>query len=193
MFISKRADFREACKGVGDAVGSGTIGELVAQNNALISCYYEDVLDQASRSFRAAWVAAGIGFAVLILAALYALGVNALGVFGIVRGSSSADGSLGWIGSAVSGTVIEGVACVHFWLYSRAARQFGAFHICLERTHRYLMAFKIAEKIEGNRDETLKDLACIMANAPMITRQDIDTDINLPVVARKPQEQKAAP
>jgi hypothetical protein len=59
--------------------------------------------------------------------------------------------------------------------YARAAKQFGAFHICLERTHRYLVAFKIAEKINSsNRDKTLEELVCIMANAPMITGKDIN-------------------
>jgi len=65
---------------------------------------------------------------------------------------------------------------VSFWLYSRGAKQFGAFHICLERTHRYLLAYKIAEQIEDGKNETLRDLVCIMAHAAMITRQDIDSN-----------------
>ena len=60
------------------------------------------------------------------------------------------------------------------WLYGKATRQFSAFHICLERTHRYLLAYKISEKIESGRDRALENIACIMANASMITRQDID-------------------
>jgi hypothetical protein len=35
------------------------------------------------------------------------------------------------------------------------------------------VAYKIVEKINANKDETLHDLVCIMANAPMITRADI--------------------
>jgi hypothetical protein len=75
----------------------------------------------------------------------------------------------------VSGALMEFIAGVSFWLYSRGAKQFGAFHICLERTHRYLLAYKIADQIEDGKDQTLRDLVCIMANAPMITRQDIDS------------------
>jgi hypothetical protein len=74
----------------------------------------------------------------------------------------------------VSGVLIEFIAAINFWLYSRGAKQFGAFHICLERTHRYLLAYKISEQIKESRDKTLGDLVCIMANAPMVTGRDID-------------------
>ena len=59
-------------------------------------------------------------------------------------------------------------------LYGRAARQFGAFHICLERTHRYLLAYKMAEQIQNDKDDTIEKIVCIMANAPMITRVDVE-------------------
>jgi hypothetical protein len=79
-------------------------------------------------------------------------------------------GAIGLIG----GTVVEIIAGVQFVLYGRATRQFGAFHICLERTHRYLLAYEMAEQMTTNKDETLEKIVCIMANAPMITREDID-------------------
>jgi hypothetical protein len=53
-------------------------------------------------------------------------------------------------------------------LYKRVAEQFSAFHICLERTNRYLVAYKIVKETKGNIEQTLRDLACIMAKAPMI-------------------------
>ena len=93
------------------------------------------------------------------------------------QGATGGEGGFGFVvpgRGLVSGALMEFVAGVSFWLYSRGAKQFGAFHICLERTHRYLLAYKIAEQIEDRKDETLRDLVCIMANAPMITRQDID-------------------
>src|SRR5262249_4839470 len=79
-------------------------------------------------------------------------------------------GAVGLIG----GSLVEAIAGAQFVLYGRAARQFGAFHICLERTHRYLLAYKIADQIKVDKDQTLEKIVCIMANAPMITRQDID-------------------
>jgi hypothetical protein len=73
-------------------------------------------------------------------------------------------GTAGLIGSAI----IEATAGGAFWLYSQTAKQFSAFHICLERTHRYLLAYKIASEIGERKDDTFRDLVCIMANAPMI-------------------------
>ena len=81
--------------------------------------------------------------------------------------------TVGGIG-LVSGLLIEFIAGVNFWLYGRAARQFEAFHICLVRAHRYLTAYKISEKVNGNSDETLQKLICIMANAPMIPMRDVN-------------------
>ena len=72
-----------------------------------------------------------------------------------------------------SGLIVQVFAGVAFYLYQRASDQFGAFHICLERTHRYLVAYKIAEEIETQKEQTLRDLVCIMANAPMIVRNGI--------------------
>src|SRR6202795_1901980 len=93
------------------------------------------------------------------------------------QGATGGEGGFGVVvpgRGLVSGALMEFVAGVSFWLYSRGAKQFGAFHICLERTHRYLLAYKIAEKIEKNRDQTLEKIVCIMANAPMISQADID-------------------
>ena len=73
----------------------------------------------------------------------------------------------------ISGVLIEFIAGINFWLYSKASKQFGAFHICLERTHRYLVAYKIGEETGSRKEMVLEHLACIMASAPMITNRDI--------------------
>jgi cytochrome bd-type quinol oxidase subunit 1 len=49
----------------------------------------------------------------------------------------------------VSGVIIEFIAGINFCLYSRASKQVGAFHICLERTHRYLIAYKDLRRDDG--------------------------------------------
>jgi hypothetical protein len=75
----------------------------------------------------------------------------------------------------ISGSVVELIAGTQFYLYRNSAKQFGAFHICLERTHRYLLAYTMAEQIGAHdKDRTLEKIVCIMANAPMITHQDIE-------------------
>ena len=106
----------------------------------MILDYYEDVLEQAQKSFNAAKRVATIGFVVLIVTVLYLLVVDALSHM-VIPGLHVSEPSLkvGSIG-VLSGALIEFIAGINFVLYARASRQFGAFHICLERTHRYLVS-----------------------------------------------------
>jgi hypothetical protein len=83
-----------------------------------------------------------------------------------------------------SGLIIQVFAGVAFYLYQRASDQFAAFHVCLERTHRYLLAYKIAQEVETQKEQTLHDLVCIMANAPMILRYEIDSKNEMTSKAR---------
>lgn len=165
---------RQACDELGDAMDTGTVGDIVKRHEKLILQYYEDVQRQAKQSFESAKYVARIGFWVLIATLAYTLIFDALAriqIPGLVMTQPSiAVVSMG----AVSGALIEFIASINFWLYARASRQFGAFHICLERTHRYLVAYKIAGEIGDKKDETLQRLVCIMANAPMITHQDVE-------------------
>jgi hypothetical protein len=166
----------EICKELKPAL-SGDIGDVVAKHEEMILHYYSDVQDQAQQSFLSAKIVSRIGFAVLIATLTYTLVFDALSR---LHWTSLMEMPTGTLTTAsiglVSGVLIEFIAGVNFWLYSRAAKQFGAFHICLERTHRYLVAFKIAEKISiNNRDKTLEELVCIMANAPMISGEDINS------------------
>jgi hypothetical protein len=167
---------QRACRELKDAVDGGTLGDVLDKFERLIVRYYEDVQKQAMTSFEAAKTVAWVGFTVLIATLVYVLVFDALDRFQ-VRGLSinSKSFTVESVG-VISGILIETIAGVNFWLYARASRQFSAFHICLERTHRYILAHKISSEIEENRDQTVRDLVCIMAHAPMITRQDIEAD-----------------
>ena len=165
---------RSPCEGLAVALNGGDVGETVERVQNLILQYYGDVQSQATQSFQSAKRVAYLGFALIITTIVYVVFTDLLlhiqpGWFHETKGSMSV-GAIGLI----SGGIIEFIAAVNFTLYGRAARQFGAFHICLERTHRYLLAYKIAEGIKTEKDKTLEKIVCIMANAPMITRQDIE-------------------
>lgn len=159
---------KESCKEVGKALDHGSVGEMVEKHEELILKYYADVQAQAQQSFREAKRAVQVGFAVLILTCTYTL------AFHLARSlrpdifkfdpQSMSPMSIGLI----SGAMIEFIAGVQFWLYSKASKQFGAFHICLERSHRYLVAYKFAQETGDRREQVLENLACIMARAPMI-------------------------
>jgi hypothetical protein len=163
---------RQACEELGLAIESGGLGDIVEKHESLILQYYVDVQDQARQSFAAARSVARIGFWVLLATLLYVFVFDALGRFGRASSSAGMPITVASVG-VVSGALIEFIAAINFWLYARSARQFGAFHICLERTHRYLLAYKIADQLQGDKDATLRDLVCIMANAPMITHADV--------------------
>jgi TRADD-N domain-containing protein len=144
----------------------------VAKHEQLIMHYYGDVQEQAKRSFDTANSTARMGFFVLIVTLAYAFVIDGLSRFGLGH-STEASFTAAGVG-IISGVLIKFIAGVAFWLYSRSAQQFAAFHICLERTHRYLLAYKMVEQLVTNKDETLRDLVCIMANAPMISRDHVD-------------------
>jgi hypothetical protein len=165
----------KACHALGNAMNGPDIGQIVAKTEKLILHYYEDVQNQAVQSFRSAKVAAYIGFGVLLLSIGYLVTVDFLILIGQITrpGNEATRMDIAWVGVA-SGFIVEFIAGVNLLLYGRAARQFGTFHICLERTHRYLVAYKMADKITGDKDGTLEKLVCIMANAPMITRSDME-------------------
>lgn len=130
------------------------INELSALHLQLVKDYYGDVLRQANASFWCAVVFAGLGFCVLA----YSIWVTMYTSIG-----------LGLIG-VVSGGLVEFISAIVFFVYKRATEQFNTFHVCLERVHRYLIAFILDGKIEdkSERDKARHDLACIIADAPMI-------------------------
>jgi hypothetical protein len=165
-------NIKQTCEELKEAFG-GPMGATVVKLQNLIMAYYEDVKEQANISFDNALCVAAIGFLVLVVSVVYALVFDALNRLGITTKSPLE----GWLNVSVlgliSGAVIEFIASVAFVLYGHGAKQFYAFHICPERTHRYLLAFKIAEQIQGEKDKAFHELLCVMANAPMIAPGDL--------------------
>jgi hypothetical protein len=162
------------CEELGEAVGKSDVGQTVTAVQHLIFRYYDNVREQATESFESAKRVALFGFVLLVLTLAYVIFIDLMlhrptSGFAATSGGMSV-GQIGLMGSSI----VEAIAGLQFYLYGKATRQFGAFHICLERTHRYLLAYKIAEQMESGKDDTLQKIVCIMANAPMITRQDID-------------------
>jgi len=171
-------DIKKACDELGLAIEGGKLGDIVAKHETMILHYYRDVQEQAQRSFLTArWFGWG-GFAVLTMTLAYVTVLDALGRFSVVTPlPKDAEPSV-WMTVAtvgvISGVLIEFISVVGFWLYRRTSEQFAAFHICLERTHRYLIAYKISSEMSGaDKESTMRDLVCIMAKAPMITRSDL--------------------
>jgi hypothetical protein len=162
------------CETLGRAVHDD-LGKTVEEVQKLILRYYDNVRDQAEQSFRSAKRVATVGFVLLASTIAYVVFIDLMvhvsaSGFSVPTAGAMNVGAIGLIG----GGIVEAIAGTQFVLYGRATKQFGAFHICLERTHRYLVAYKMAETIGPSNAATLEKLVCIMANAPMITQQDID-------------------
>jgi TRADD-N domain-containing protein len=168
MAEKSKLEFERTCAELSDEIEKGSLGAVYAKHQKLIMQYYVDVQDQAQRSFAIAAILAVAGFLVLI-GTLGVVGWHSWGDKWWNQGTFAAAG-------VVSGFAMEYVAKIAFDLYARCAKQFGAFHICLERTHRYLLAYKIADRMGDTKQQTFRDLVCIMANAPMIS----DRDVGLP-------------
>lgn len=174
--MASQLEKHAACDELRDAISVGDIGDIAAKHEKLILHYYEDVQTQAKQSFESAQRVAKIGFWLLIVTFGYVVFVDVVTQLKPLSAwvdASKRSMNVGSVG-VVSGIVVEFIAAVNFYLYSKASKQFGAFHICLERTHRYLVAYKIADKMQTKKDETLEKLVCIMANASMITREDVN-------------------
>jgi hypothetical protein len=124
--------------------------------------YYSDVRKQAMQSFWSALAAAGIGMLFFFYAIWQTMPTKSQGV------SNSS-----WIGIA-AGTLTQFISGVNFYLYFKAARQFASFHICLERTNRFLLANTISESLHGPaRDEARRALVDTIAAAPMLTLETV--------------------
>jgi ABC-type Fe3+-siderophore transport system permease subunit len=127
-----------------------------------INEYYDDVLLQAKASFMAAIVLAGLGFGVLLFTVLFTL-------------LNNIQGDQYWIG-VVSGGLVQFLSAIAFFVYKRSTEQFNNFHICLERTNRYLMAYNLDGLIKDNsvKDRAMYELALLIAQAPMLTQGHLE-------------------
>jgi hypothetical protein len=164
--VEKRCnELRSALKKAGMEDG---MAEIVSAHTKLILQYYEDVKRHACVSFDSANTVAFIGFAVLIVTLIFTIVIDVTPQHSAQLPSQPQSLLTVPILGAVSGVLIEFIAGVTFFLYARVARQFNAFHICLERTHRYLLAYAITNDVKENKDQGLADLVKVMANAPMI-------------------------
>jgi hypothetical protein len=182
--LTARKKLEKTCEELASLIKEGDINAIVGKHAELVGHYYIDVRMQALNSFTVAKFLATCGFVVLILTLLYVVSTDLLSRMQISAFSMAQPPLSLASPGIVSGVLIEFIAGINFWLYARASKQFSAFHICLERTNRYLVAYKIAVETQEKKDEILEKLVCIMANAPMITHQDIDAVGSEPRIAQ---------
>ena len=155
---SPLAKLEEHCKSISD-INPKETHKLAAFLQELSVGFYKIVQHQAIRSFYVALGASGI-------ATLFFLWASYLVMHKDVPGAT-----LG----VIAGALIQVISGITFYLYSRTARQFAGFHICLERMDRYLLANSYCENLstDAAKDDCRRNIINIMATAPMLTVEQV--------------------
>jgi hypothetical protein len=111
----------------------------------LISRYHNNVLQQAEQSFRWALIGAGIGL-IFFLASISFL---------LLKQPTNISYT-----SLISGSLVEAISAINFFLYGKASSQLASFHLYLDRTHRFLLADSVCESLKDDktRDTTRSEL-----------------------------------
>jgi hypothetical protein len=135
----------------------GDVQEIASVLQKMIVSYYGDVRRQSVLAFTAALV--------LEIIAVF------LFFYSAMKENTNGTGNLG----VISGLLIQIMTGVVFYLYSQSARQFGGFHICLERTNRFLLANAMVEHLpEAERALKRAEVITAVLNAPMLTLEMIE-------------------
>lgn len=120
-------------------IDPANIQEVAASQLSLSNSYYGSVLAQARQSFRSAVIAALLGLMFFLAAVAISL----------VKGNLESS-----IISVVGGGIVEVIAGLNFWLYSKTAAQLDSFHLRLERMQRYLLANSVCLNLQGEQRGT---------------------------------------
>ncbi len=116
----------------------------------LLTSYYQMSLDQARGSFQWALAAAGVGL-IFFLAAI-----------GFLLFSQQSQGLAS--ASIISGSLIEVISAINFYLYGKTSAQFAELHTRLGHTQRYLLANSLCEGLEGDfKQQARADLVKVIS------------------------------
>ncbi|MCZ4304119.1 hypothetical protein O4G98_05180 [Zoogloeaceae bacterium G21618-S1] len=127
------------------------VQEIVASQIQLLTIYHNVVLDQAKRSFRWALAAAIGGFGFFLTSVIFLV--------------AQQDQNIAVV-SLISGSLIEVIAGINFYLYGKTSIQLSDFQNRLDRTQRFLLANSVCEGLNGDakqksRSELVRAIAGI--------------------------------
>ena len=115
------------------------IRTLMFENLKELKEFYVICKQQIRKSFSAAMFSCFAGFVLFVFAVIIFL----------LGGNNSAS-----LMAGLSGTIVEIVSGLYFWMYRETSKQLGKYHKRLEATEKYLIALQIIETLpEGNRNE----------------------------------------
>jgi hypothetical protein len=135
------------------------VQEIAASQITLLGSYYEIALEQAQKSFIAAFVAAIIGLIFFLVSAVF-LVLNDQIKLAMIGGFAAA--------------ITEVISGINFYLYDKSASQLIEFLNNLNMTQRFLLANSICEGLEGDfKQQARSDLVRAIAGASDLDKKKI--------------------
>lgn len=135
--------YKDTSEGKGKKTDDKNVLNMMMDNVSELREYYVISKQQARRSFSAALFICFLGIFI------YLLGIIAYIVL---------DKNISII-SVISGTVVEVIAGLFFWLYREATKQLGVYHQRLGSTEKYLTVMQIIREMpEDKRVEAFQNL-----------------------------------
>jgi hypothetical protein len=154
IFRDPVADLETHCNKIATA-SPGNVQQIAQIMLQMLVEYYRDVRWQALLSFLAAFVLELIAVVLFFMASHKAINheIDSATVM------------------ALSGAGVQIMTAVVFYFYAQSARQFAGFHICLDRTNRFLLANAILENLPEGPDRNAKrgEVVTTVLNASMPT------------------------
>ncbi len=152
----------DADKIIGDAFKSDDVIDLMLKNVRELREYYIISKRQATNAFSASLIVCFLGFIVYIagIAVFVISGENAL------------------LLTTISGTIVEVISGLFFWLYRHAIKQLNIYHQRLGTTEKYLTAIRLVDKMgQDKHDDMYKHIIeCVLIDNRMQSKEENEKD-----------------
>lgn len=152
----------DAEKIIGDTFKSDDVIDLMLKNVRELREYYIISKRQATNAFSASLIVCFLGFIVYIagIAVFVISGENAL------------------LLTTISGTIVEVISGLFFWLYRHAIKQLNIYHQRLGTTEKYLTAIRLVDKMgQDKHDDMYKHIIeCVLIDNRMQSKEENEKD-----------------
>lgn len=152
----------DADKIIGDAFKSDDVIDLMLKNVRELREYYIISKRQATNAFSASLIVCFLGFIVYIAG---------IAVF-VISGENEL------LLTTISGTIVEVISGLFFWLYRHAIKQLNLYHQRLGTTEKYLTAIRLVDKMgQDKHDDMYKHIIeCVLIDNRMQSKEENEKD-----------------
>ena len=152
----------DADKIIGDAFKSDDVIDLMLKNVRELREYYIISKRQATNAFSASLIVCFLGFIVYIAG---------IAVF-VISGENEL------LLTTISGTIVEVISGLFFWLYRHAIKQLNIYHQRLGTIEKYLTAIRLVDKMgQDKHDDMYKHIIeCVLIDNRMQSKEENEKD-----------------